>query len=206
MGRRRTKSDSERGERATAATKRGSRPLPKWLTGQSEMDDVARRRCLMILSVLSGERAVSDVIEEQGISRGTYYNFEQRALEAMLSSLVPNVSAETSATQSASPQQRIAALEAKVQRLERDKRRTERLLFLTRRVIGRGKVTSAAGRPKKKATARSSTKIGPTASPSSTTRVKADAKKKVSAAQPSPASGGSISTPSIPSAAGVDVR
>jgi polyhydroxyalkanoate synthesis regulator phasin len=171
------------------------------------MDDMARRRCLMILSVLSGERAVSDVVEEQGISRGTYYNLEQRALEAMLSSLVPTVSAEASSeTLAASPQRRIAELEAKVQKLERDKRRNERLLYLTRRIVGSGKVTTAVGRAKKKASKSSSMNRGGTAAKSSTApKSKRSARRRISAEQASPASGGSTSTPSIPSADGVDV-
>ena len=49
------------------------RPTPKWLVRPSDLDEMAKRRCLMILSVLSGERPVTEVVEEEQISRMTYY-------------------------------------------------------------------------------------------------------------------------------------
>src|SRR5262249_1356385 len=64
------------------------RPTPSWLVKQSDIDEVARRRCLMILSVLSGERPVTEVVEEAKISRQTYYQLESRAVRAMLSALL----------------------------------------------------------------------------------------------------------------------
>ncbi len=110
---------------------------------------MARRRCLMILSVLSGEVSVSDAIEKSQISRGFYYDLEERALGAMLLALTPG-----GETQASSPQARIAQLEERCKKLEQDKRRSERLLFLTRRVIKPGSVKSAKGRPSKKKTAK----------------------------------------------------
>src|SRR5512146_1308953 len=107
MSRARTKSESEAGSERPSTRARRSRPTPKWLTGRTDLDELAKRRCLMILSVLSGERPVSDVLEEQGISRGTYYNMEQRALEAMLAALIPLTPGETSELPSASPAKRI---------------------------------------------------------------------------------------------------
>jgi hypothetical protein len=93
----------------------------------------------MILSVLSGEKPVSDAIEEAGISRGTYYQLETRALSAMLRSLEP---ASSSDTDPASPTKRIVALEGKVRDLQQARRRAERLLLMTRRVMkGREKKT-----------------------------------------------------------------
>ena len=151
----------------SARSKRRARPLPRWLSGSSELDAMAQRRCLMILSVLSGERPVSDVIEELSISRGTYYQLEERALAAMLMALVPGSSESASSDPSAaSPARRIAQLEDKVRGLERDKRRMERLLFLTRKVVRKGPVTTSAGRPKKRrpSRTRSSTTAGPSGS------------------------------------------
>lgn len=205
----RTKHDSTT-TRKTPATdtrrKRRSRPLPRWLTGSTELDDMAKRRCLMILSVLSGERPVSEVIEEHGLSRGTYYNLEERALDAMLAALVPGASAETSDASSAIPAKRIADLEAKVQRLEQEKRRAERLLFLSRQVLGPGAVTMPVGRPPKNGPAQSSTTTGRNASrPRTKKPTTTPVSPKGSAAPPPPASG-SISTPSTPSADGVDAR
>lgn len=165
----------------------------------------------MILSVLSGERPVSDVLEEQGISRGTYYNMEQRALEAMLAALIPLTPGETSDLPSASPAKRIVELEAKVAKLERDKRRHDRLLFLTKSVMQSGSVKSAAGRPTKKKTKSSSsrsssTRTGRSASTTSTRTRKTPLVKTISAPSSSAVSDAPTSTPSTPSADGVDER
>jgi hypothetical protein len=96
----------------------------------------------MVLSVLSGEKPVSDAIEQAKISRGTYYQMEARALEAMLAALNPLAgrlkggSPDLSAAAA-----RIGELQTRVARLQQEKRRTERLLLLTRRTI-RGPVTT----------------------------------------------------------------
>lgn len=86
----------------------------------------------MVLSVLSGETPVTDAIKTAGISRGTYYQLETRALSAMLRALGPLASAEGVET---SPVRQIAVLEARVKDLERAGRRSQRLLLMTRRVI-----------------------------------------------------------------------
>jgi hypothetical protein len=120
--------------------------VPKWLLKGEELDRLAQERCLMILSVLSGEKPVSDAIEEAGISRGTYYQLETRALGAMLRSLEPAASSDADPL---SPTKRIAALEGKVKDLQQARRRAERLLLMTRRVMkGREKKTAStrAGR------------------------------------------------------------
>src|SRR6266700_3890807 len=85
------------------ARKRRPRPIPSRLLEPSDLDEMARRRCLMILSVLSGEVSVSDAIEQTQISRGFYYDLEERALSAMLLALTPGTE-----TQASSPQTRIA--------------------------------------------------------------------------------------------------
>lgn len=134
-----------------------TRGTPRWLATR-ELDEMARRRCLLVLSVLSGERAVTDVLEEAQISRGTYYNMEERALRAMLAALAPST-IETPLGTAESPAKRIEELEAKVTQLEREKRRGERLLLLTRKVVRSGPMKEAAGRrPKPR---RSSTTVGP---------------------------------------------
>jgi hypothetical protein len=141
------------------------RPVPRWLTGNKDLDQVAQRRCLMVLSVLSGERPVTSVVEELGISRGFYYQLETKALLSMLRALAPGAEGATTseaATQSA----RIAELEAKVAKLEQEKRRAERLLYLARKVLPPGPVTTPGrGRPRRKAS--SSTSAGSERSPSS---------------------------------------
>jgi hypothetical protein len=109
----------------------------------------------MILSVLSGELPVSDAIEQAQISRQLYYDLEERALNAMLVAMTPG--AETLA---ASPQARIAELEDQCKKLEQHKRRSERLLALTRQVLKPGSVKAARGRPRKKRASAGSTHRG----------------------------------------------
>jgi hypothetical protein len=92
----------------------------------------------MVLSVLSGEKPVTDAITEAGISRATYYHLETRALSAMLRALGPGAEE----TDEGSPQRQVAKLEKKVKLLEQGKRRAERLLLMTRRVMGPVKTRS----------------------------------------------------------------
>jgi hypothetical protein len=134
------------------------RGTPKWIEARTDLDEIARRRCLMVLSVLSGERAVTEAIAEAQISRGTYYELEERALKAMIAALMPT-SVDSGSGSAETPAKRIAELEAKVTKLEREKRRGERLLLLTRKVLKPGPVTTGAGRPKRRP--RASTTPGP---------------------------------------------
>jgi len=104
---------------------------------------MARRRCLLVLSVLSGERSAAEAAEQEKISPQTYQKYETRALEAMLAALTPDASPDGMA---ASPTRRIEDLEKRISHLERDKRRLERLLLLTRQIVRPGPVTTGAGR------------------------------------------------------------
>lgn len=137
--------------------KHRSRPTPKWLRQTNGMDAVARRRCLLVLSVLSGETPVSDAIEEARISRGTYYQLEARALQAMLQALNPL--ATTSGTRESLARERIEALEAKLKRSEQERRRCQRLLRLARLSIRAPVMSGRRGRlpkaPLEPATSRS---------------------------------------------------
>jgi hypothetical protein len=142
-----------------------ARPVPRWLTGHRDLDEMAQRRCLLVLSVLSGEKPVTSAISELGISRPLYYQLETKALLAMLTALAPGANAMTSPDQ-ATTTQRMAELEDKVQRLEQDKRRLERLLFLTRKVVPPGPIT-IPGRGRKPKLL-SSTNGGPEPSSTST--------------------------------------
>jgi hypothetical protein len=143
-----------------------ARPTPRWLSKSSELDVVAQRRCLMILSVLSGEKPVTQVVTELSISRPLYYQLETRALAAMLVALTPGSDGASTAAE-ASPAAQLATLEAKVTRLERDKRRLERLLYLARKLVPSGPVVMGPGRPRKR-TVRSSMPAGRRPSRSST--------------------------------------
>jgi hypothetical protein len=122
----------------------------------------------MVLAVLSGETPVTDAIASSGISRQLYYQLEERALKAMLKALTPgNETAPITGVDPASVR-RIADLEAKVKHLEQDKRRTDRLLYLTRKVVKAGPLTTGGrGRPPKARLV--STDAGPRPSPSSRT-------------------------------------
>ena len=114
-------------------------------------------------AVLSGEKPVTDAIAEARMSRGTYYQLEERALEAMLAALGP-----TPPGRKTDQGAELAALQAKLTRLEQEKRRSERLLLLTRKVMKPGRLTlPGLGRPRStKAGSRPSRSSSPT-SPSS---------------------------------------
>ncbi len=146
---------------------RRARPTPRWLIQASDLDEMAKRRTLMVLSVLSGEKAVSDAIEEAQVSRPLYYQLEMKALQAMLRALAPG--AELGGTPGADGMaKRIQELEEQVQRLTQEKRRSERLLFLTRKVVKKGPMAQEnRGRPKKAKS--SSTSSGARSSTPSTT-------------------------------------
>jgi hypothetical protein len=145
------------------------RPIPNWLE-RSELDAIARSRCLMVLSVLSGEKPVTDAIGAAKISRGTYYQLETRALRAMLAALNPLASSsETGAADLAAAAARIEALQGQVSRLEQDKRRTQRLLLLTRKSIRAPVTTGRPGRRPKRAHPASSP-TGKRPSPASKTK------------------------------------
>jgi hypothetical protein len=121
--------------------------MPKWLTKSNDLDAIARSRCLLVLSVLSGEKPVTDAIVAAKISRGTYYQMEARALNAMLAALNPLAStADTGAADLSLAASRIAELEARLKTLEQDKRRAERLLLLTRKSLKAPVTTGHRGR------------------------------------------------------------
>src|SRR5207248_4862340 len=120
-----------RRESMSKKRKNRPRPTPKWLLKKQELDEVAQRRTLMILNVLSGETPVTEAITAAEISRGHYYQLEDRALKAILEAMEPGASPgrppETSS--------RLLQLEEKVKQLETDKRRLERLLQMTRKIL-----------------------------------------------------------------------
>lgn len=111
---------------------RRRRPVPRWLRDSSKPDVVARSRCLMLLSVLSGEKPVSDAIAEAKISRGTYYQLETRALDAMLAALNPKARKPRQAARERS-ERSLQTLRNRIEALEQDKRRMRRLLNLSRK-------------------------------------------------------------------------
>ena len=146
----RTKASTSASASASTSRRRAlrPRPTPRWLTGRRDLDEVAQRRCLLVLSVLSGEKPVTAAISELGISRPLYYQLEEKALVAMLAALAPGASAASSADE-LTPLHRVAMLEERVAELEQDKRRLERLLFLTRKVLPAGPVAFPQKRGRK---------------------------------------------------------
>jgi hypothetical protein len=90
----------------------------------------------MLLSVLSGEVPVTDAIVQAKISRATYYQLETRALQAMLAAMNPLAgNSGTAGADVSAAMSRIEQLERLVKHLEQDKRRSQRLLLLTRKSI-----------------------------------------------------------------------
>ena len=130
-----------------------ARPTPRWLASTADLDATARSRCLMVLSVLSGEKPVSDAIVEAKISRGTYYQMQTRALKAMLAALNPLASTKEdgSADLSAAAAARIEELEEKLGALEKHRRRAERLLYVTRKAMRLAPIALPRGRKPKSA-------------------------------------------------------
>lgn len=151
--------------------KRRPRPIPKWLQDSEKLDAIARSRCLMVLSVLSGEKPVTEAIGQAKIARGTYYQMETRALNAMLAALNPLATVAEGAVPDLSAT-RIEALLERITQLEQEKRRTQRLLLLTRKTIRAPLTTGRQGRISRKVLL-GSMPIGKMRSPNS--RAKANA-------------------------------
>ena len=161
-------------DRRRAPRRRGT---PRWLTGRKDLDQVAQRRTLLILSVLSGHTPVTTAIAEHGISRPLYYQLETKGLVGMMRALAPGANA-ASTPDDATPMQQIVELGERVARLEQENRRLERLLFLAKKVVPPGPVAFPQKRGRKPG--RRSTTTGPAPSPSS--------KRTTTASPPIPAS------------------
>jgi hypothetical protein len=144
---------------------RRSRPTPRWLEKKTDLDVLARNRVMMVIAVLSGEKPVTTAVEEAGISRGFYYQLETKAINAMLLALAPGGDGDPS-PDATGLTQRIRDLEDKLAKAEQEKRRSDRLLFVTRKLAGPTTIKTNRGRPTKGA---GSTKAGPTPSRSSAT-------------------------------------
>lgn len=124
------------------------RGVPRWLTGRKDLDQVAQRRTMLILSVLSGHLPVTTAITEHGISRPHYYQLETKALIGMMRALAPGANAASN-PDAATPMQQVVELEEKVARLEQENRRLDRLLFFAKKVLPPGPVTFPERRGRK---------------------------------------------------------
>lgn len=167
--------------------KHRSRPTPKWLQS-SELETTARSRCLLVLSVLSGEKPVTEAIVEAKISRNTYYTLETRALQAMLKALRPRARRRLSqSTELSAATSRIRQLLTRVDRLEQEKRRLQRLLLLAQKSIHPlGKTYRSPG-PKALGPKASRRTLGPNCFVRSTVSPRAsDAPSSTTPGEPSP--------------------
>jgi hypothetical protein len=124
------------------------RGIPRWLSGRKDLDQVAQRRTLLILSVLSGHTPVTTAIAEHGISRPLYYQLETKALVGMMRALIPGANTASSPDE-ATPMRQVVELEEKVSRLEQENRRLERLLFIARKVLPEGPIAFPQKRGRK---------------------------------------------------------
>ena len=158
--------------RFTAEQETPKPTAPRWLEKKSDLDQVARNRVLLVLSVLSGEQPVTTAIETHGISRGFYYQLETKALNAMLLALAPGSDGDAS-PDAMGLQNRIKQLEDKLARAEAAQRRAERLLLVQRKLTSSATVKTHRGRPAKTTT--SSTPAGRRSWRSSTTATPAGA-------------------------------
>jgi hypothetical protein len=137
---------------------------------KQELDEVAKRRCLMVLEVLSGAKPVTDVIGAGQMSRATYYKLEQRALGAMLRALSPTAGPDGTDGQAlAAALARVEELEEKLARAERERRRSDKLFVMTRKLIKAGPLTTGkgGGRPPGSRNRPASTRDGQAPSPAS---------------------------------------
>lgn len=125
-----------------------SRGVPRWLTGRTDLDEVAQRRTMMILSVLSGHTPVTTAITEHGISRPLYYQLETKGLVGMMRALIPGASSASS-PDDATPMRQVAELQERIVRLEQENRRLERLLLLAKKVLPPGPIAMPEKRGRK---------------------------------------------------------
>jgi hypothetical protein len=147
------------------------RGVPRWLTGRKDLDQVAQRRTMLILSVLSGHVPVTTAIAEHGISRPLYYQLETKGLVGMMRALVPGANGATS-PDDATPMRQLVELEEKVARLEQENRRLERLLLLAKRILPTGPVAFPQKRGRKPGRRSTNAGLGPSPAskrPSTTT-------------------------------------
>jgi len=130
--------------------RRTSHNLPLWLMQPAEQQAIAQRRCLMILSVLSGQKSVQEVIEAENVSRALYYQLEDRGLQGMLRALSPRIEGVRSEHRELTEARaQIDTLRERVKSLTQRKRSAERLLRLLIKSNRARVTTERRGRPRK---------------------------------------------------------
>jgi transposase len=96
----------------------------------------ARRRAELILKVRAGQMSASEAAKQLGISRKTYYKWEQRALQGMLEGLCER----NSGRPPYEPDEEKEQLQKRVQELERElrmKQQSEELRSLLKAQSGK---------------------------------------------------------------------
>lgn len=130
--------------------RRTSHNLPLWLMQPTEQQAIAQRRTLMILSVLSGQKSVQEVIEQERVSRAFYYQIEDRGLQGMLQALSPRIEGVTSEHRELrQAREQVRTLGERVKSLTQRKRSAERLLRLLIKSNQARVTTERRGRPRK---------------------------------------------------------
>jgi hypothetical protein len=130
--------------------RRTSHNLPLWLMQPTEQQAIAQRRTLMILSVLSGQKSVQEVIEEEKVSRTFYYQLEDRGLAGMLKALSPRIEGVTSEHRELTQaREQLRLMNERVKSLTQRKRSAERLLRLLIKSNSARVKTERRGRPRK---------------------------------------------------------
>jgi len=130
--------------------RRTSHNLPLWLMQPAEQRAIGQRRCLMILSVLSGQKSVQEVIDEEKVSRTFYYQLEDRGLQGMLQALNPRIEGVRSEHRELTQaREQVRTLSERVKSLTQRKRSAERLLRLLIKSNSARVKTERRGRPRK---------------------------------------------------------
>jgi hypothetical protein len=130
--------------------RRTSHNLPLWLMQPAEQQAIAQRRTLMILAVLSGQKSVQEVIEQEQVSRALYYQLEDRGLQGMLKALSPRIEGVTSEHRELmQAREQVRTLSERVKSLTQRKRSVERLLRLLIKSNSARVTTERRGRPRK---------------------------------------------------------
>jgi hypothetical protein len=130
--------------------RRSHHQLPLWLMQPMEEQRIAQARCLMVLSVLSGQKSIQEAISEAKVSRVLYYQLEDRALNGMMVALGPRVrEAPNEQRELRRARAQVRHLAARVKSLVQRRRAAERLLRLMMKSNRTPVKTERRGRPRK---------------------------------------------------------
>lgn len=96
-------------------------------------DPEAKGKVAMVLSVLSGEKAIAEACRETGLAPLQYYKLEDKMVRAMVqAAMLPG------AGRRGDPGAEIRTLSEETEALRREQRRMQSLVRITRKVLGLG--------------------------------------------------------------------